>query len=244
MPGEHALIERVARAIACPRVLDIGVGAGRTTPALVSIASTYVGVDLSRAMIERCLARFGRSSTVDFRVADARNLPFASDSFDLVLFSYLGIDDLVDRRDRRRAIVEMVRVASPGGWVALSTHNLNALAYHFSARRRLAELSLRQPARIPHVLAHGLKAIGGKILNPSLRQLSRLESVLVRDTVHRGRILKTWYTRPDAQVRELETLGLAVECVLDDGGRPTPREALASSAAVVPYYLCRKVERQ
>jgi len=149
LPGERALLERVARDGLRPRVLDIGVGAGRTTRFLVPVASRYVGIDLSRRMIETCIARFGESPTVEFRVADARDLPFPDASFEVVLFSYCGIDDLTDPLDRRRAITEMARVATPGGWVALSAHNLNTVAYHFSARRRLAELSWRRPTRIP-----------------------------------------------------------------------------------------------
>ncbi|MER3408620.1 MAG: hypothetical protein C4306_00595 [Thermoleophilia bacterium] len=242
LPGERALLERVARDGLRPRVLDIGVGAGRTTRFLVPVASRYVGIDLSRRMIETCIARFGESPTVEFRVADARDLPFPDASFEVVLFSYCGIDDLTDPLDRRRAITEMARVATPGGWVALSAHNLNTVVYHFSARRRLAELSWRRPTRIPHVLGHALKAVGGKLINPPPHRLARLETACIRDTLYRGRILKTWYARPDAQIQELEALGLGVDCVLDDEGKPASRESLGSLSAVVPYYLCRKPE--
>jgi cyclopropane fatty-acyl-phospholipid synthase-like methyltransferase len=41
-------------------ILDIGVGAGRTTPYLSRIAARYVGVDYSEAMIAKCRATFQR----------------------------------------------------------------------------------------------------------------------------------------------------------------------------------------
>ena len=72
------------------KILDVGVGAGRTTPHLLQISDQYVGIDYSSAMIESCKSRY---PAVDFRVCDAKNLSeFLNDSFDLIVFSYNGID--------------------------------------------------------------------------------------------------------------------------------------------------------
>jgi ubiquinone/menaquinone biosynthesis C-methylase UbiE len=52
-------------------VLDLGVGAGRTTRALQGLAGRYVGVDYAERMIDRCRVLF---PDADFRVGDAADL--------------------------------------------------------------------------------------------------------------------------------------------------------------------------
>lgn len=102
------------------RVLDIGVGAGRTTPALSADAATYVGLDISAAMIDACRVRF---PDLTFEVGDAADLSrFPDASFDLVVFSFNGIDHLHPESARARCLREMRRVVAPGGLVVYSSH--------------------------------------------------------------------------------------------------------------------------
>jgi len=44
-PAEAAIFERYHRDIAGLRILDLGVGGGRTTPFLLELSSNYIGVD-------------------------------------------------------------------------------------------------------------------------------------------------------------------------------------------------------
>ena len=75
-------------------VLDLGVGAGRTTPKLSELADSYVGLDYSPAMIDVCRRKYPQQA---FVVADAADLSqFESSSFDVVVFSFNGIDCLPD----------------------------------------------------------------------------------------------------------------------------------------------------
>ena len=76
------------------RMLDIGIGAGRTTEVFAPLVSKYVGVDYSSAMVDACRDRFRDSNeTWSFQLADARSLvQFDDRSFDFVLFSFNGID--------------------------------------------------------------------------------------------------------------------------------------------------------
>ena len=72
------------------KVLDLGVGAGRTTKFLMDLADEYVGIDYSQGMINAC--KKGKLSKLKFFVADAQNLNFLdSNYFDFILFSYNGI---------------------------------------------------------------------------------------------------------------------------------------------------------
>jgi ubiquinone/menaquinone biosynthesis C-methylase UbiE len=101
--------------------LDLGVGAGRTTPVLRALANRYVGVDYAPAMVT--VAR-EQHPGVDFRVGDASDLSdFADESFDAVVFSFNGIDYLHPVKDRSRCLAECQRVLRPGGVFILSSHN-------------------------------------------------------------------------------------------------------------------------
>jgi len=104
------------------RVLDMGVGGGRTTETLAPTACTYIGVDYSQAMVE---AAQGRYPDQDFRQADARDLStFAEGSFDFVLFSYNGLD-CVGHTDRLKVLSEVHRIVRPGGVFMFSSHNMD-----------------------------------------------------------------------------------------------------------------------
>lgn len=107
------------------KILDIGVGGGRTTPYLSDKASRYVGVDYSAEMIKTCRKKFPR---LEFEVADASDLSGFSDaSFDAVVISFNGIDCLVPEERRWQCLRECNRVLRPEGVFILSSHNPRAL---------------------------------------------------------------------------------------------------------------------
>jgi arsenite methyltransferase len=60
----------------------------------------------------------GVADRVDVREADARELPFDDQSFDVVVSS-LVVHNIKSRQQRERAIQEMVRVLKPGGRLAI-----------------------------------------------------------------------------------------------------------------------------
>jgi len=101
-------------------MLDVGCGAG-VTPCF--IAKRYrcrvVGVDISDAMIERSKERAqreGLADRVEFRVADAQDLPFEDELF------YAVITESVTAfpEDKHRAVDEYARVTKSGGYVGLN----------------------------------------------------------------------------------------------------------------------------
>jgi ubiquinone/menaquinone biosynthesis C-methylase UbiE len=118
LPCERVLIDRYLAPGS--RVLDLGVGAGRTTPALAAGSSRYVGLDFSLPMIERCIARYPDQ---EFVLGDAADLSrFEDGSFDVVVFSLNGIDHLADQA-RLSCLRECRRVLSPSGILLLARHN-------------------------------------------------------------------------------------------------------------------------
>jgi ubiquinone/menaquinone biosynthesis C-methylase UbiE len=102
-------------------IMDLGVGGGRTTPYLSSIASGYVGADYSEEMIRVCRSKFPH---LRFDVADAADLSqFADGSFDAVVFSFNGVDQLVPDEKREDCLRECHRVLKAGGVYIFSSHN-------------------------------------------------------------------------------------------------------------------------
>jgi len=96
------------------RILDIGSGKGVTTCYLAeNYGCEVVGVDASERMVEyaRELARRkDLADRVEFRVADAHNLPFKDESFDIVIAECTTV-----LLDKERAFREFLRVLKPGG---------------------------------------------------------------------------------------------------------------------------------
>ncbi|MFI1996349.1 class I SAM-dependent methyltransferase [Actinoplanes sp. NPDC020271] len=100
------------------RVLDVGVGTGRTLPHYPADA-TVTGIDLSPAMLDHARRRataLGRAA--DLREGDAEHLPFGDASFDTVVCALA----LCTIPDPRAAIAEMRRVLVPGGRLLLLDH--------------------------------------------------------------------------------------------------------------------------
>lgn len=120
-PPEETIFGILKDKIASGKILDIGVGAGRTTPHLLEISKNYKGVDYSPAMIEAARERY---PDVDFQVADAAQ-PFeeSDGTYDLVFFSVNGIDSL-PHEYRLKALREFKRLLSPKGYLVFSSHNL------------------------------------------------------------------------------------------------------------------------
>ena len=109
------------------KVLDIGVGAGRTTPYFSKETKLYVGIDYSSEMIERCKEIYGNHANITFNVCDARKLNDINDEyFNLVLFSYNGLD-YMNIEDRAKSLQEISRVLKKGGKFIFSTHNLKSI---------------------------------------------------------------------------------------------------------------------
>jgi len=101
-------------------VLDVGSGVGVTPCFLAkSIGCQVVGLDISEPMVERSRERARRKNVTDkveFRVADAQNLPFGDGLFDAVMTESVTAFP----EDKQKAVNEYVRVTRSGGYVGLN----------------------------------------------------------------------------------------------------------------------------
>jgi ubiquinone/menaquinone biosynthesis C-methylase UbiE len=101
-------------------VLDVGCGAGATPCFLAkTVGCRVVGVDISEGMIRASRERARRQGVADlveFRVADAQNLPFDDGLFDAVITESVTAFP----EDKQRAVDEYARVTRSSGYVGLN----------------------------------------------------------------------------------------------------------------------------
>lgn len=122
MPAEQACLNTCKEHWTGRDVLDIGVGAGRTSRHFLKTARRYAAVDYSPVMVAYLRKKMPQ---VDVRQADFRDLRVFEDrSFDLV-FATANVIDALPHSGRLAALNEASRVLRPGGIFAFSTHNLN-----------------------------------------------------------------------------------------------------------------------
>jgi ubiquinone/menaquinone biosynthesis C-methylase UbiE len=104
------------------KVLEVAVGPGATFVEIlrrVGPGGTVTGVDLSPQMLDQTRRRALRAGwrEVDVKDADARQLPFADETFDVLYNSYML--DLIPLGEMPVVLGEYLRVLKPGGRLAL-----------------------------------------------------------------------------------------------------------------------------
>ncbi len=222
-PAEIALMKTLHDRLTGSEALDIGVGTGRTTSHIAPLCSRYVGVDYSQAMIDRAKSRF---PGLDLRLADARDLKeFADASFDLVFFSYNGID-YVGHSDRLRIFSEARRVLRSGGIFAFSTHRLGTPVATASAWS-----NLRPSANVLRSALGVLLYVQGIRNSRAMKPKEEHHSgyALLNDSAHQYSLL-TYYVTPDEQLRQLQRSGFAAMAAFDCDGREIRPDMMASHA--------------
>ena len=98
------------------RVLDVATGNGNAALAAARRFGQVVGVDYVPALLDRAQRRAqAEGLEVDFRVADAEDLPFGDGTFDVAL-STCGAMFAPDQEQTAR---ELLRVVRPGGRIGM-----------------------------------------------------------------------------------------------------------------------------
>lgn len=118
--GESELLRRGMGEISRSSVLEVGCGTGRFLSALATNASTVVGVDRDRAMLEVARQRTTQNATrFTWMQADAVSVPLPDSSFDAVFESTL----LCLQQNPKPILDEMIRLCRPGGTVVIGELN-------------------------------------------------------------------------------------------------------------------------
>jgi SAM-dependent methyltransferase len=233
-PPEEIILRLMLPRLATARMLDLGVGGGRTTLHFAKWVREYVGADYSPSMIAACQKRFsGYPANISFQVCDARAMRlFENASFDFVLFSFNGLD-YVGHEDRLKILQEIRRVGKPGGHFCFSSHNLNWCAQYFEWRPVLGPN--------PTTAARAAKRLLRRYLyNRHLRtkEVWSAPYILFNDGAHRN--LRTYYIRPLEQLSQLKEdfTGAKVFSVAT-GAEITDSGSLRDYDEPWLYYLCQ-----
>ncbi len=133
------------------KVLEVGCGLGTDAEQFARYGAIYTGVDLTETSVEMCRRRFdiqGLPGT--FEVADAEQLPFSNDSFDLV-YSH-GV--IHHTPDTEIAVGEIRRVLRPNGTAIVMLYHRNSWNYWGSINilRRVGIVLLLLSPRLVQVI--------------------------------------------------------------------------------------------
>ena len=108
--GQTKAWRRKATAIIAPqpgmKILDIAAGTGSSSRPLADAGAEVIPADFSQGMLDA-----GKKRNPDFTLADALNLPFKENEFDVTTISF----GLRNTHDVTKALQEALRVTKPGG---------------------------------------------------------------------------------------------------------------------------------
>jgi ubiquinone/menaquinone biosynthesis C-methylase UbiE len=216
------------------KMLDIGVGGGRTTSFFADKVKEYKAIDYSEEMINICRNRFqGKIPPENFLVADARDLNiFGPNRFDFILFSFNGCD-YVSAEDREKVFGEIKRILKPGGYFCFSTHNIqsilnwSSISYTFHPYRLLN-----------NIILHFKRKIINNLNDKKFKKIKQLDYVTIKDGAHDWS-LEAFYVRPSYQIKHLESLGYKQIKVFNlSYGEELPHTELVNTQDKWLYYLC------
>lgn len=125
------------------RVLDVGCGNGYVLSRYAKEGAEVFGVDLTKTGIELCRKRFALNKlSGSFAVGSAEDLPYPSNSFDVVCS--MGV--LHHTPDTQRAVGEVFRVLKPGGRLIVMFYHRNSAKFRVNLflRRLLQFRGLQQ----------------------------------------------------------------------------------------------------
>jgi SAM-dependent methyltransferase len=185
------------------QVLEIGCGLGTDGAQFAEAGADYTGVDLTDAAVDLARKRFelfGLSG--QFRTADAENLDFPSESFDLV-YSH-GV--LHHTPETAKAIGEIHRVLRPGGRAVVMLYHRDSYNYRVNIsmlRRAGAHLLRWSPGvKVVHLITgEPLDSLRehAKLLHTEKQSYLQAEEFLSQNTDGAGNPLARVYSRDEAR---------------------------------------------
>lgn len=224
---ERMLFDKLYPKIKDSKILDIGVGGGRTTSYLMDISPDYTGVDYVAEFAEQTAIKYPEARIL---WADATDLKeFESDSFDFVLFSYNGLDS-ISNQDRHKVLKETHRVLKNGGIFMFSSHNRDYRNFNKLPWQRTFHFDLRYVIFFLHCILHLPNHFKMK-----KHEVYTDDYAIVNDGDHRYSLL-LYYISIGKQVEQLLKHGFVDIEAYDGEGRQI--EADTSSHWI--YYLATK----
>jgi SAM-dependent methyltransferase len=203
-PGERAALANIEGEVRGRRILDIGVGGGRTVPLLRRISDDYLAVDYTPELVDACRARH---PGVRVLAGDARDLSMIEDeSVGLAVFSFNGID-AVTHEDRARVLAAVHRVLAKDGVFLFSTHNRRGPGYgeslHFGFW--LSKNPITLGARLLRSIAHAPQTLRNRRRYGTLGEEG--DDYGIRNASAHDHGILVHYITLEGEARELERAG-------------------------------------
>lgn len=232
-PAEAIVLKLLQTQLGSMKMLDIGVGGGRTTQHFSEVVAEYTGIDYSTNMIAACQKRFSDASdTTLFQICDARDMSrFKDNSFDFILFSFNGID-YISHAERSQVFKEIQRIGKPGGYFCFSSHNLTAFEQEFDFKQQFSFNLLETYINL--VMSALLHVFNFPI---TLKQLKISAFLILKDESHNFR-LKTYYVRPQEQLNQLQSCFSDVKVYSWKSGLELTEDEINCHSDLWLYYLC------
>ena len=212
------------------RVLEIAAGTGVVTRALASVLPERVSIiatDLNQAMLDQAFV-VGTRRPVEWRQADAMQLPFADETFDAVVCQF-GIMFLPEKS---KAFSEARRVLRPGGVFIFNVWDqIKENEFADSVTTSLESLFPEDPPRFMARTPHGYydrPIIERDLANGGFTNSARIATVAARSRAGSARIPALAYCqgtplRNEIEARDASRLGeatdIAAEAIAQRFGR-------------------------
>jgi|GEM_PF-1277915 len=227
-PAEEAIFLEFRDRIAGKKILDVGVGSGRTTPHLLQFGCDYTAVDYSRHMVEFCQGKFPAER---FVCCDARDMTIFPDlSFNFILLSDSCID-CVGHLDRRKILAEVFRLSDHGGTVVICSFNRDN-----KRTTPYKEFSLRPQPGLRATLAnyyHFLRSTCNWLKNRSL-EVEELDYA-VRTVPAHDFNCPCYHISKSVQAQQMASVGFVGIKVYDAAGSPQDVNTPDTSSGQIHY---------
>ena len=134
--GVRGRVVNITNAKESSKILDVATGTGQQAFAFAKKSYKVIGIDLSEAMLNVAKKK-NKYINAKFEVADATNLPFENNCFDISSISFALHDMPLSIREK--VLKEMVRVTKQEGIIVIIDYDLpknkigKFLIYHFVA---------------------------------------------------------------------------------------------------------------
>jgi SAM-dependent methyltransferase len=202
-------LARRLTALSPRRVLEVAAGTGVVTRALATAldpTTAIIATDLNQAMLDHARA-MSTDRSIEWRQADAMELPFADATFDAVVCQF----GAMFFPDKARAFAEARRVLRPGGTFAFSVWDRieeNELADVVTASLEAVfpDDPPRFLARTPHGY-HDKELIERDVAGGGFRELAHIETVAARSRAGSPSIPAIAYCQGTPLRNEIEARG-------------------------------------
>lgn len=227
---ELVILHQIADKIRNKRMLDIGVGGGRTTPYFCYLVKEYVAIDYSENMISACRIEYPHIKNC-FRVGDAASMKeFKNNSFDFVLASFNTIDYAAEE-NRKKILNEINRVLKEDGIFVFSSHNVRNIE---------VLMKMRFTVNLKNLLYNTAQYALLRFYNRGIKTKNLGDRAMINDgALYFG--LKTHYIKPEYQIEQLKNHKFKNIRIfsLDEGNEITGKNFKDVKDSWL-YYMCTK----